>query len=72
MPLAALQGTNVEKARSRGRSDEMRSKPHAGLTNAFSKKLENMKAALALHFATLQLLLGSPITKSDARYGSRN
>jgi transposase-like protein/IS1 family transposase len=40
------------------------------LTNAFSKKWENLKAALALHFCVLQLLPDSWLPPDDARDGS--
>jgi len=37
------------------------------LTNGFSKKLENMQAAVALHFCALQ---SGPATQDLARYAS--
>jgi len=36
------------------------------LTNAFSKKLENHKAAIALHFAFYNLLQDSPNIARDS------
>ena len=42
------------------------------LTNAFSKKLRNLKAAAALHFCFYNLLPGSQQHQCDARNGSRD
>jgi hypothetical protein len=42
------------------------------LTNGFSKKLDNLKAAVALHFAYYKLGARSSDLARHARDGSRN
>jgi cell fate regulator YaaT (PSP1 superfamily) len=41
------------------------------LTNAFSKKVENHRAAVALHFCALQFRAATPDLARDARNGSQ-
>jgi hypothetical protein len=41
------------------------------LTYAFSKKIENFEAAVALHFRVLQFCTLAWFPENDARYGGR-